>query len=131
MSRLRPAPSPANGVLDELFTALGDPTRRALFDRLMRNGPQTATELVADGTITISRQAVVKHLQMLVEAGLAMATRTGREVHYAATAEPLAALLAWLTDSSTRWDSRIERLVRRSRDVPRAAGSARRPTSTP
>jgi DNA-binding transcriptional ArsR family regulator len=116
-------------VLDELFAALGDPTRRALFDRLLRNGPQTATALVADAGMTISRQAVVKHLQALVEAGLATATRTGREVHYAATPQRLAALLAWLTDSSARWDGRIERLVLRARKVSGTAASTARTRS--
>lgn len=130
MSQPRRTPAPPVGVLDDLFAALGDPTRRALFDRLLRNGPQTATELVAHASITISRQAVVKHLQLLVEAELATATRTGREVHYAASPKPLAALLAWLTDSSARWDGRIERLVRRSRETSPAPKSTRRTMST-
>ena len=129
MTAPRRAPTPPSGVIDELFAALGDPTRRALFDRLLRNGPQTATALVADAGTTISRQAVVKHLQALVEAGLATATRTGREVHYAATPERLTTLLAWLTDSSARWDGRIERLVRRSKKVSENAPSTRRTTS--
>lgn len=129
MTAARRAPTPPSGVLDELFAALGDPTRRALFDRLLRNGPQTATALVADAGMTISRQAVVKHLQALVEAGLATATRTGREVHYAATPQRLAALLAWLTDSSARWDGRIERLVLRARKVSGTAASTARTRS--
>ena len=109
----RGRPRSVSGPLDGLFGALADPTRRDLFDRLLRTGPQTATALVGDADLTISRQAVVKHLQTLVDAGLATPTRAGREVRYAATPEPLAAVLAWMMKSSPRWDTRIDRLVGR------------------
>ena len=65
----------AVSALDDLFSALSDPTRRALFDRLLRNGPDTATRLAQHTTLT--RQAVVKHLQALVDAGLAESERIG------------------------------------------------------
>ena len=95
-------------VLDDLFGALSDPTRRALMQRLMHDGPNTATRLADD--FPLSRQAVVKHLQALVDAGLASPEREGREVRYTATPEPLAAVLSWLMESSMQWDSRVERL---------------------
>jgi DNA-binding transcriptional ArsR family regulator len=98
--------------LDDIFGALAEPTRRALFQRLIHEGPQSATVLAADSTLT--RQAVVKHLQALAGAGLATAQRSGREVRYTATPEPLAAVLAWLTESSALWDRRIDRLVDRT-----------------
>jgi DNA-binding transcriptional ArsR family regulator len=119
-----------NRPLDDLFGALADPTRRDLFDRLLRTGPQTATSLVAEADLTISRQAVVKHLQTLVDAGLATPTRAGREVRYAATPEPLAAVLAWMMESSPRWDRRIERLVSRAEEISPSAPRPRRTTST-
>ena len=100
-------------ALDDLFSALSDPTRRALFERLLRDGPDTATRLAQHTTLT--RQAVVKHLQALVDAGLAEPQRAGREVRYAATPEPLAAVVAWLTDSSRGWDRRAARLTSVSR----------------
>jgi DNA-binding transcriptional ArsR family regulator len=96
-------------ALDELFSALSDPTRRALFERLLREGPDTATRLAQHTTLT--RQAVVKHLQALVEAGLATSARDGREVKYAATPDQLASVVAWLTESSTGWDRRTTRLT--------------------
>ena len=99
-------------ALDDLFGALAEPTRRALFQRLMHEGPQTATVLATDSALT--RQAVVKHLQALVSAGLATAERAGREVRYKATPEQLAIVVAWLTESSTMWDKRIARLVERA-----------------
>jgi DNA-binding transcriptional ArsR family regulator len=95
-------------TLDELFGALADPTRRALFERLLRSGPDTATRLAEHTTLT--RQAVVKHLQALVDAGLATSERDGREVRYAATPERLATVVAWLTESSSDWDRRLAKL---------------------
>ncbi len=106
----------STSALDDLFGALADPTRRALLDRLMHDGPQTATVLAADSTLT--RQAVVKHLQALATAGLAVPERSGREVLYSATPERLAIVLAWLTESSALWDRRIERLVARVASQP-------------
>ena len=100
-------------TLDDLFSALSEPTRRALFDRLLRDGPDTATRLAQH--TTLARQAVVKHLQALVDAGLAEPQRIGREVKYAATPEPLATVLAWLTESSRGWDRRTARLASVSR----------------
>ena len=99
-------------MLDDLFGALADPTRRALLQRLLQHGPDTATRLAADSPLT--RQAVVKHLQALVEAGLAAPRREGREVRYVATPEPLSTALAWLVESSAHWDQRIERLRRQA-----------------
>jgi DNA-binding transcriptional ArsR family regulator len=95
-------------ALDDLFGALSDPTRRTLFERLLKQGPDTATRL-AEHT-TLSRQAIVKHLQALVDAGLARSERDGREVRYAATPEPLATVIAWLTESSANWDRRLAKL---------------------
>ena len=100
------------GVLDDLFGALADPTRRALFQRLVRSGPDTATNMATESPLT--RQGVVKHLQALVDAGLAERRRDGREVRYAATPERLATAVNWLLESSVQWDRRIERLRRRA-----------------
>ena len=49
----------------------------------------------------------MKHLQALVDAGLASSERDGREVRYTATPEPLATVVAWLTESSKDWDRRV------------------------
>ena len=100
-------------ALDDLFSALADPTRRALFERLLRDGPDTATRLAQHTTLT--RQAVVKHLQALADAGLAASERDGREVMYAATPERLASVVTWLTESSQGWDRRASRLTAISR----------------
>jgi DNA-binding transcriptional ArsR family regulator len=94
--------------LDELFAVLADPTRRAVLERLVHEGPQTATTLAAHFPTT--RQAIVKHLRVLADAGLVVPERDGREVRYVATTERLADAVNWLLDASRSWDRRIGRL---------------------
>ena len=94
--------------LDAVFSALADPTRRGLVDRLVHEGPHTAT-MLAEG-MPMTRQAVVHHLQALGEAGLVDASREGREVRYRATPEPLSEAMAWMLSTGARWDRRLDRL---------------------
>jgi len=105
-----PAVSPAvsEGVLDQLFGALADPTRRALLMRLVARGEASATVLA--GAFPLTRQAVVKHLQALQEAGLVVPERVGREVRFRAQPEQLANAVGWLLDAGASWDRRIDRL---------------------
>jgi DNA-binding transcriptional ArsR family regulator len=103
--------------LDPIFTALADPTRRSLFERLTKTGAATATRL-AHG-LPITRQAVVKHLQVLADSGLVSARREGREVLYAAETKPLDPALQWLVDAGAQWDKRLDRL--RDRAAPPSA----------
>jgi DNA-binding transcriptional ArsR family regulator len=104
---------PRAGALDQLFGALADPTRRALLQRLVQEGPDTATRLVEQ--FAMSRQAVVKHLQALADAGLVVAEREGREVRYRATPDRLRDAVTWLLDTGANWDRRADRLRARSR----------------
>ena len=98
--------------IDELFSALADPTRRDVLERLVHDGPATATELSAHYPTT--RQAIVKHLRALGEADLVVAERDGREVRYRATTQRLAEAVAWLIGASEDWDRRTDRLRRRT-----------------
>lgn len=91
-----------------VFAALADPTRRSLLDELARRPSATATELAAP--LTVSRQAVVKHLQLLADAGLVEAERAGREVRFRVRVGPLADAVSWITEVGGRWDDRLERL---------------------
>jgi DNA-binding transcriptional ArsR family regulator len=102
--------------LDELFGVLADPTRRSLLQQLVHDGPDTASRLSEHFPLT--RQAVVKHLQALSEAGLVTAERSGREVLYRATPEPLADAVAWLVDAGSAWDRRLDRLRSVARPAP-------------
>ncbi|MEA2628537.1 MAG: hypothetical protein QOJ10_997 [Chloroflexota bacterium] len=92
-----------------VFVALADPTRRQLLERLA-TGPTTATGL--SDRFPITRQAVVKHLGMLAEAGMVAKERHGREVRYHLEAAPLGEASAWLTTLSARWEQRLIRLKR-------------------
>ena len=108
----RPAPETTSkvdgGALDALFGALSDPTRRMLVERLLTKGPTTAT-LLAE-TTPLTRQAVLKHLQVLEAAGLLDHERAGREVRYRVTPQPLASAVGWILDTAGLWDKRIDRL---------------------
>ena len=94
-----------------------------MLERLVHDGPQTATTL-ADHFPT-TRQAIVKHLRVLADAGLVVPERDGREVRYVATTERLADAVNWLLDASRSWDRRLGRL--RSRAVTSIADE---PTAT-
>jgi DNA-binding transcriptional ArsR family regulator len=94
--------------LDGVFGALADPTRRRLFERLVADGPDTATNLVEG--MAVSRQAVVKHLQVLADAGLVTSERHGREVQYAASPAPLTPAVGWMVETGADWDRRLDRL---------------------
>ena len=103
----------ARRPIDELFTALADATRRDLLQSLVHHGPRTATQFATDASIT--RQAIVKHLKALEDAGLVAAERCGREVKYRATTERLAEAVSWLLDAGESWDRRTARLAGRNR----------------
>jgi DNA-binding transcriptional ArsR family regulator len=94
---------------DAVFVALADPTRRKLLERLAL-GPTTATGLSIRFPMT--RQAVVKHLGALADAGMVAKERHGREVRYSMESAPLDEATAWLTTLAARWEQRLQRLKR-------------------
>jgi DNA-binding transcriptional ArsR family regulator len=97
---------------DAVFAALADPTRREVLTRLLDAGPTSASAL-APG-FDVSRQAVVKHLGVLEEAGLVKPERVGREVRYEVQTAPLAEAAEWLARTGAAWDRRLARLARRT-----------------
>jgi DNA-binding transcriptional ArsR family regulator len=80
---------------NELFSTLADPTRRALFERLSREGELTVRVLT--GHSGVSQPAVSKHLGVLKHAGLVRDRRDGRQTHYSARPQGLAPLEACWT----------------------------------
>ncbi len=92
---------------DMVFSALGDPTRRRLLSTIAAH-PATATELA--GELPISRQAVVKHLNTLAQAGLLERKRDGRDVRYRVTPEPLSDAVTWIAEVGGQWDGRLAAL---------------------
>lgn len=92
----------------EVFTALADPTRRTLFERLSREGELTV-RLLTDNS-GVSQPAVSKHLGVLKHAGLVRARHQGRQTHYSAQARALAPLVDWMSYYSRFWHDRFDRL---------------------
>jgi ArsR family transcriptional regulator, cadmium/lead-responsive transcriptional repressor len=90
-----------------VFDALADPMRRQLLSQIAAR-PATATELAAE--LPISRQAVAKHLSSLSSAGLLARERTGRDVRYRITPQPLSEAVVWMSEVGGQWDARLERL---------------------
>jgi len=103
-------PETRNELVEHIFDALADPTRRRIVERLGR-APANAGE-IADG-LPVSRQAVVKHLALLEEAGLVCGERDGRRVVFRLTPGSFTDAAAWMHDVGAAWDRRLDTLARR------------------
>jgi DNA-binding transcriptional ArsR family regulator len=93
---------------DMLFRTLADPTRRALFERLCRDGEQTVGALTARAGV--SQPAVSKHLGLLKQAALVRDRHHGRQTHYSAQPGALAPLIDWTSQMAGFWQSRFDHL---------------------
>jgi DNA-binding transcriptional ArsR family regulator len=91
-----------------LFKTLADPTRRALFERLCREGEQTVGALTVRAGV--SQPAVSKHLGVLKQAGLVLDRHEGRQTHYSAQPGALAPLIGWASQMTGFWQSRFDDL---------------------
>ena len=91
----------------EIFRALADPTRRAVYERLAAS-EMTVSELRSG--MTVSQPAVSQHLAVLRGAGLVTERRTGRNAYYRADPQGLEPLLGWIERYRAFWPERIERL---------------------
>lgn len=93
---------------NELFRTLADPTRRAIFERLSRDGEQNVQALTDRSGV--SQPAVSKHLGVLKHAGLVRDRREGRQTHYSAQPQGLAPLIDWMSLYGSFWRERFDRL---------------------
>ena len=93
---------------DTLFKTLGDPTRRAIFERLAREGEQNVRAITDHAGI--SQPAVSKHLGVLKLAGLVRERRAGRETHYSAEPQALGPLIDWMGLMGAFWEGRFDGL---------------------
>ena len=93
---------------DLLFKTLADPTRRAIFERLCREGEQTVGALTARSGV--SQPAVSKHLGALKHAGLVRDRHEGRQTHYSAQPGALNPLLDWTSQMAGFWQNRLDAL---------------------
>jgi DNA-binding transcriptional ArsR family regulator len=92
----------------EILAALADPTRRALFERLSREGELTVRVLT--GRSGVSQPAVSKHLRVLKHTGLVKSRHKGRQTHYSARPRGLGPLVDWMAFYGSFWQDRLNRL---------------------
>ena len=98
------------GGAGEVLAALADPTRRRLLDAISVGPESTATALAHK--LPVTRQAIVKHLAVLEQAGLVEARKEGREVRFSVRPECLASTAQWMHGIAAAWDERLERIKR-------------------
>lgn len=105
-------------VDDDLWSAIGDPTRRRMLDLLLADGAGTATSLSEH--LPVTRQAIAKHLGVLDRAGLVYVTPTGREKRYRVDDAQFARAVAQLAAVGMAWDARLRRIKRLAETIQRA-----------
>ncbi len=93
---------------DTIFRSLADPTRRAIFERLCREGEQTVGALTARAGI--AQPTVSKHLSVLKQAGLVSDRPAVRQTHYSARLGALSPLVDWTREMAGFWESRLDDL---------------------
>lgn len=107
-------------VDDDLWSAVGDPTRRRMLDLLLA-GEATATTLSAQ--LPVTRQAVAKHLVVLGRVGLVHATPAGREKRYRVDGAQLAVAVAQLESVGSAWGTRLRRIKQVAESIQRSGSS--------
>jgi len=111
-------------VDDQLWSAVGDPSRRRVLDLLVSNGEVSASWLA--GHVPFSRQAVSKHLVVLEEAGLVTRRRQGKEVLYQVESGRLDQAARLMADLAAQWDRRLATIKRIAEAVHAEAGKPNR-----
>ncbi len=108
----------AKRIDDDLWSAIGDPTRRRILDLLLVDGDGTATTLSEQ--LPVTRQAVAKHLSVLGRVALVHATPAGREKRYRVDDAQLARAAAQLASVGATWDARLQRIKRIAEAIERS-----------
>jgi DNA-binding transcriptional ArsR family regulator len=114
---------------DELWSAIGDPSRRQVLDLLVSNGEVSASWLA--GRVPFSRQAVAKHLAVLERTGLISRRKEGREVVYQVRPDRLDQATRTMTEVAAQWDRRLRAIKRLAESAhAEARNTATRNTAT-
>src|SRR5437773_12399629 len=100
----------------EIFRALADPTRRAVFEQLCQK-EMSVSELTS--SFTVSQPAISQHLSALKDAGLVCERREGRFAYYRSDPRGLDALATWVQRHRELWPVRMEKLQRVLKDMDR------------
>lgn len=90
---------------EQLWEAVGDPSRRRVLDLILARGEATPTMLAAE--LPVTRQAVSKHLAILARAGLVEAHRQGRETRYTVRPDRLGEAAQAMAEAAAQWDRRL------------------------
>ena len=106
----------STAIDDDLWSAIGDPTRRRMLDLLLTGGG-TATTL--SDRLPVTRQAVAKHLGVLDRVGLVHVTPSGRERLYEVDEDQFARAVAQLAAVGSAWDARLQRIKRIAETIQR------------
>jgi DNA-binding transcriptional ArsR family regulator len=104
-----PTPTLTEDELDATFAALADPTRRALLARLDEEDSLSVSDLARP--FPVSLPAIMKHLDVLSDAGLIMRTKTGRTVACQLTPAPMEQAMNWLARYERYWTEQLDRLA--------------------
>jgi len=118
-------------VDDDLWSAVGDPTRRRMLDLLLADGAGTATGL--SERLPVTRQAVAKHLAVLDRVGLVHGEPVGREKRYQVDQPQLARAVAQLAAVGDAWNGRLRRIKQLAEAIERSrtGGGTETPTTPP
>jgi predicted transcriptional regulator len=108
----------STAIDDDLWSAVGDPTRRQILDLLLADGGGTSTTL--SERLPVTRQAVAKHLGVLDRVGLVHVTPAGRERRYDVDEAQLARAVAQLSAVGAAWDARLQRIKRIAERIQRS-----------
>ena len=111
-----------NSNLDRTFAALTDPTRRAILARLEREEAASVSDLAQPFAIKLP--AVMKHLDVLDEAGLISRSKTGRTVTVRLRPEPMREAMDWLARYERFWSASLDRLARQAENQEAALRAA-------
>ncbi len=103
---------------DQLWSAIGDPTRRRMLDLLLNDSGGTATTLSEE--LPVTRQAIAKHLGVLSRVGLVRSAPSGRERRYEVDQDRLARASAQLVSVGSTWDARLNRIKRIAEAIQRS-----------
>jgi len=106
----------STAIDDDLWSAIGDPTRRRLLDLLLAGG---GTSTTLSERLPVTRQAVAKHLGVLDRVGLVHVTPAGRERLYEVDEAQFARAVAQLAAVGSAWDARLQRIKRIAESIER------------
>ena len=111
-------------ILDDVWTAIGDPNRRRLLDLLLDTGESTPTRLA--GQLALTRQGVSKHLAVLERAGLVDSTPQGRQMSYRIRPDEFDKATRGLAEVAAKWDRRLRRIKAIAEAIEQTSGGSGR-----